>query len=227
MSLEEMMLADAAAEKPKSELDRARDMAKLLLTQKARVTELENSLVEAKEAVSVTETIDLPLLLKEIGLPEFKDEFGNKFELISSVNCGITEERSEEAHRWLNEHGFGGLIKTMVVVAFASGAEEKEKAYALYEELLNERELENTIIQEKVHPATLKSFVKEQLEKESTFESESEEDPEAEQEPRIVLPRELFGVFIRDVVKVSVEKPKKGPVRKGRQAKYDEALSKE
>jgi hypothetical protein len=112
---------------------------------------------------------------------------GLKVQVEELVSCAITAEKRAEAHEWLRQHGFGGLIKILVEVPFAKG--EEERAAALYAELADKDypvEAEET-----VHPQTLKAFVREQL---------------GEGAP---LPLELFGIHPYSRAKISAAKGKK------------------
>jgi len=185
----ELVVNDVETEKNKdaNQLQRIVLLANILVDQQNRVTDLENQLKTAKEAVSKTEREDLPLLMKEVGLKEFKLDNGALVELLTDVKCGITEARKPAAHKWLVDNGFSGLIKTEVVVPFDRGTH--DEAIEMAEELIAEGHECN--IKESVHAQTLKSFVKEQL------------------EAGAALPMDLFGVFSYEVVEVTMPKPKK------------------
>lgn len=144
-----------------SDLKRVIQLATLLVVQRALVEKLTKELTEEKEMLTRIETEDLPELMREIGMKSVTLEDGSSVEVVDEVSCAITEERRARAHAWLVENGFGGLIKTEVVVTFGSG--EHDNAQALAEELRGE-DLDPALV-ERVHPATLKSFVKEQMEK--------------------------------------------------------------
>lgn len=160
---------------------RVTELVRLLATQAARVAALETELTEAKAAHRRTETEDLPDLMQELGLDAVRLADGTAVELKEEVSAGITEARRSEAHAWLRERGFGGLIKTAVVVEYGAGAE--GEALSLGERL--ERELDRDVmVSEKVAPQTLKAFVREQL---------------AAGRP---LPFELFGVHAFSFAKV-------------------------
>jgi hypothetical protein len=142
-----------------SDLKRVVALAKLMTEQQGLVEQLEQQLKEAKEEFARTEREDLPLLMNELGLTELKLEDGWVVRIAEDVTCGIPEAKRADAHAWLNEHGFGGLIKTQVAIAFERG--EHDKAVAAAKAL--GKKYPTTALNESVHPATLKSFVKEQL----------------------------------------------------------------
>lgn len=139
-----------------SELKRITDLANLMVTQRKYVEEMEERLTAAKSELRRIETEDLPELMREIGMKSFQLEDGSVVEVTDEVDCSITEANRARAHDWLLANGFGGLIKTEVVVAFGKG--EHEAAMKCAEEV-------GGVAQERVHPSTLKSFIKEQMAK--------------------------------------------------------------
>lgn len=128
-------------------------MSDVMVRAQARVDELTEQLRLAKQDLAQIETEDLPLLMKELGLQELTLADGSKVAVKEDVNCAITEARRPEAHAWLLANGFGGLIKSEVRVAFDRGEIERAREVA---------EKVGGFVVEAVHPATLKSFVKEQ-----------------------------------------------------------------
>lgn len=162
-----------------SEIKRAVQLAELLLKARENVASLEQQLATAKSDLTRLEQEDLPDLMMELGLSSFKMDNGASVEIVNEVHCGITEERRRAAHDWLIQHNFGGLIKTEVSVAFGKG--ELEKAQHVAEEI-------GGSVKESVHPATLKSFIKEQMAAGSA------------------VPFELFGVRPYNKVKITLKK---------------------
>jgi hypothetical protein len=138
-----------------SDLQRVVQLAELLLKLRENVERLEGELETAKKDMRRVEQEDLPDLMQELGLQTFKLTTGETIEIKQDVECGISEERRARAHGWLTEHGFGGLIKTEVVAKF--GRDQREAAVACAEKIGGE-------MVERVHPSTLKSFIKEQME---------------------------------------------------------------
>lgn len=176
-------------------LVRIAQLAQLMIEQQRAVEAMEADLREAKEALRRTETEDLPELMSELGLSEIKLADGSKVEVKMDLHCGISEERRAEAHRWLEERGFGGLIKTAIVVSF----ERSERAEALGAAKQVAAELDRDVaLQDAVHPATLKAFLKEQL----ALGAEGSRPPP-----------ELFGIRPYSKAKLSV--PRAKVVRKG------------
>jgi hypothetical protein len=158
-----------------SDLARVSALTRLLVDMQTKVEFLERQLKDAKAAVGQIEREDLPELMREVGLSSITLEDGSVVEVVNEVECGITEIRRREAHAWLIEHGFGGLIKTEVSVAFGRG--ERDKAEELSVQINSHFNEHHADMKEVVHPATLKAFVKEQM------------------EAGVNLPQQLFGIF--------------------------------
>jgi hypothetical protein len=139
-----------------------------------RVEDLTAELKKAQQDLAHVSGEALPAALAEHGLTELKMADGSKVTVATVISANISKERSEAAHQWLRDNGFGDLIKNTVAVTFGKG--EDEKAVELVKEL--DSEGFNVDQKEAVHPSTLKAFCKEQIEKGTG------------------VPSELFGIFI-------------------------------
>lgn len=181
---------DAAEEGAATEdkLLRVVAFAERLQSEETEVIRLENELKKAKEKKGKTEREDFPALMKELKLKMMELEDGSLVELTEKINCSIAEARKPEAHKWLVDNNFGGLIKTEVSISF--GKDEREKAIKLAKDILTDYQYAADF-SESVHPATLKSFVVEQLE------------DAAEK-----FPMDLFSVFQYNIVEIKLPKKK-------------------
>lgn len=139
-----------------------------------RVEDLTAELKKAQQDLAHVSGEALPAALAEHGLTELKMADGSKVTISTVISANISKERSEAAHEWLRDNGFGDLIKNTVAVNFGKG--EDDKAVELVKELENEGFAVDQ--KEAVHPSTLKAFCKEQIEKGRE------------------IPSELFGIFI-------------------------------
>lgn len=137
-----------------SDLKRVIQLANLMVQKRQHVEALKTDLEAATIELRRIETEDLPELMREVGMKSVTVEDGSVIDLVEEVECSISEARRTEAHKWLIENGFGGLIKTEVVVTFGRGEHDAAVACA--------KQVGGTTV-ERVHPSTLKSFVKEQL----------------------------------------------------------------
>jgi hypothetical protein len=137
-----------------SDIQRAIQLAELLLRLRQNVDSLESQLDAAKADLRRVEQEDLPDLMMELGLETFKLRSGEVIEVRQEIECSISEERRQKAHDWLAQNGFGGLIKTEVIARF--GRAERDAAIACANAIGGE-------MVERVHPSTLKAFIKEQM----------------------------------------------------------------
>jgi len=123
------------------------------------VDRLTIELAEEQEKYKAIVRVALPELMTELNMMEFKLADGSVCSILPKVNASISEANKPQAYRWLEEHNFDGIIKTKVIAIFTKGEmEDAKKAQALL--------LSNGIgadLDRSVHPATLLSFVKEQL----------------------------------------------------------------
>lgn len=176
-------------------------LVKLAVEQAAALATANASVASAKENLRRTLMDDLPELMSELTLSEIKLEDGTEVSVVPEVDCAITEVNREKAHAWLREHGFGGLIKTAVSVSFGRDEVElRDKTIELLTESLEGTDHEPEL-NEAVHPATLKSFVKERL-------------AAAAEHPEHVPPTDLFSIFPYSKAKVTPPKAKAAPRRK-------------
>lgn len=167
-----------------SDLSRVTALAQLLLATAERIAKIEAELAEAQAAYLRVEREDLPELMREVGLTQLRLANGVEVSLAEDVTATIPEERRAAAHAWLREHNFGGLIKTVVSVPFGRGEEQEARRLA---EMIHDDLHHDANVDEKVHPQTLKAFVREQVEGGKP------------------LPFDLFGVhpFSRAKIKIS------------------------
>jgi hypothetical protein len=162
-------------------------LARLLVDYDAEIEAKEEALKALKENARRVREESLPTAMAEVGLTSIKLSNGEKVDIKKDVYASISNDAKPRAYQWLEENGFGALIKTEVSIAF--GREEREAAQQLQQEL-SERGL-NANAEASVHPQTLKAFLREQIEN-----------------ARPNLPLELFGARPVNVAKVTLPKAK-------------------
>jgi hypothetical protein len=129
----------------------------------------------------------IPNVMTELGMSQFKLTDGSVVEVKDDLRAGITEANKPAAFKWLEDEHYDGIIKTKVMSEFGKGEASKvAEAVAALEKAGFSASTDRS-----VHPATLKSFVKERLE-----EGDS-------------IPVELFGVFEFKIAKIKLPKAKK------------------
>lgn len=129
----------------------------------------------------------LPSAMEELGMKNFTLADDSKIEVKDHINASISEDNKPRAWAWLEEHEFDGIIKTKVNAEFGKGEIEQARD-AL--KALEEAGFSGTM-DRNIHPMTLKSFVKEQLEEGNS------------------IPLDIFGVFEFKEAKITRPKEKK------------------
>lgn len=162
-------------------------LARLLVDYDREISDAEEALKVVKENARRVREESLPTAMSEVGLVKIKLSNGEVVEIKSDVYASIPVEKRAQAYVWLEDNGFGALIKTEVSVAF--GREEREAAKKLAVELEG-RGLPASC-DSSVHPQTLKAFLREQIEA-----------------ARPNLPLDLFGARPVSVAKVTLPKAK-------------------
>lgn len=166
-------------------LERVRALAKQVRELEARRGELEDELTRVKRSIQELTERDLVKMMSEANMSSFAlDSDGNypamTFDKTTYYSAKIPEDKEIEAFAWLHDQGHGDIVKTQITVALGMGerdlAEQVEHAIADagadYSSKLS------------VHSATLKSFVK------------------TEVEAGRAIPLDLFGAYIGEVVKL-------------------------
>jgi hypothetical protein len=111
---------------------------------------------------------DIPDLFDSLGLSELKLKTGEKVEIKRDFAATITAEKQAACFAWLKEHGHESIIKHDVVTTIKKGET------AEYEKLIASLNQLGITYTDKsyVHPMTLKSFVKEQINSGTDFPQE-------------------------------------------------------
>lgn len=137
------------------------------------VAEEEIQLDQLKERARVLREIRIPSLMEEIGLESVTTSDGAKVEIKKIIRASIPKEQREPAYDWLDEHGFGGMVKREVKVPFPKG-QEAEAAALLREVRVRFPDASD---ERSVHHRTLEAWARKQLAEGRT------------------LPNDLFGIF--------------------------------
>jgi len=142
-----------------SDLKRLSAMGRLLVAVQTQESELEGKLKKVKAERLQLEREDLPQLMIEVGMSEFRLEDGTIIRMEEDCDARINDKTREQAFGWLIANGYGGLIKTEVAVKFGRG--DHENALKVSNHL--SQDYEEVELKETVHHSTLKAFVKEQM----------------------------------------------------------------
>lgn len=168
-------------------------LANAMVAKEREIEERELALLASKADLRAISEEHIPGLMMEIGVKALTLEDGTSVTVKNDVSASIPAERKEEAFKWLEDNGFGGLIKTEVLVVF--GREELEKAVEFYNGLI-EQGLQPEL-KRAVHWQTLNAFLREQIEKM----------PQNIEEQKPVVPLETFGA--RPITIAKLKSPKR------------------
>jgi|TARA_R100001224_G_scaffold112953_2_gene96744 hypothetical protein len=159
------------------------ELAVAIRTSEDDIANLENLLKEKKRELLKLTDEDLPSMLQEIGLSEFKLEDGSQVTIKPTYGASIKVEDRPQAYEWLRENGYDDIIKNTVTCAFGRGEDDNASAFAA----LAEKEGFIPSQKEEIHSSTLRAFIKERVENGDEF------------------PSELFGAYVgqRAVIKRS------------------------
>lgn len=168
------------------ELSEIKELISFMENLENEVESLEQQLKDKKEHLELFKNDIIPEYIIGLGLSELKLDDGRKIEIKTSYFGNISDARSESAFKWLRDNGYHTKIKTGIALSFGAGMEEILDC-AVLRNFLKEKDIPFNM-KEGVHPQTLKSTIRECMEKGINF------------------PQELFGVFI--ALETVVEKPK-------------------
>lgn len=146
----------------------------------AEVKRIEAELATAREHLNDISERQVPNLMDEIGMTEFKTSTGLMISVKETLRASIPKAKEPEAFAWLRAHGHGALIKRSVIVQFSVG--EDETATQLVQEIAG-KGLEADD-KSSVNSQTLAAFVREKM-------REGEE-----------IPQELLGVHRQRVSQI-------------------------
>jgi hypothetical protein len=141
-------------------LARISELSRLFKAAKERVDEAKDELSKAQDEFRRLEREELPQLMMEFGLQLLKLSDGSVVEIVEDLDASISADRRMAAHQWLTDHGFSGIIKSNISLSFDRN--ELEVAQQLAEQI-SELTGRSVDMDEKIHPQTLKAFVKEQI----------------------------------------------------------------
>lgn len=140
-------------------IDRLVELGEIAERKDAEIKDLEQQLKDAKAEYNRLTIEDMPELMNELGLSEFRLSDGTRVTCEEDVKTSITAANKPAAMEWLRNNGYSGLIKTRVVAEFDRG--DHERANEVSQAIAQEHDA--VTVDEHVHPSTLKAFVKEQL----------------------------------------------------------------
>lgn len=145
---------------------------------------LENAIKEKKEHYRQITEEEMPALFDELGISSITLSTGETIGVEQTLHCGIPAHSHEQAMQWLRDNEHADLIKNELKLNFGKSEDNYIGEFLELAEKLGLRYNKK----EAVHPSTLKAFLREQMRSGAT------------------IPQDLFGVYIRRVVNVKIEK---------------------
>tara|TARA_R110001583_G_scaffold12142_2_gene54050 strand:+ start:2821 stop:3384 length:564 start_codon:yes stop_codon:yes gene_type:complete len=142
------------------ELNQLSKLANELIHKQNEVKGFEESIKDYKFRIRQIAEQEIPDLLAEVGLSSFELKDGTKIKVEPFVTAHISKDRANEAHAWLEQNGFGELIKREVASQFGRGDNKYVEVMSALDSMG-----QSYTTKEGVHHATLKSFAREQMEK--------------------------------------------------------------
>lgn len=126
----------------------------------------ERELAAAQEAVDVAQKRLrvlredlLPSLLDEIGAISIRTKSGTQIELVEDVHISILQDRADEAFSWMEQNGFGGLVRQTLTVDLGKGSDGVAQTIEdALQTLIAAGAPVSYARERKVHPSTLKKF---------------------------------------------------------------------
>lgn len=180
MSEQESYLDYVQPQAAGGELTQLQQLAEQQALAQKNVVKAELALEKAKAELRDFAERQVPELMDQIGLTEFKTATGLSLKIDEIIRASITAKNSARAFLWLRDNGHAALIRRTLKIEFGKG--EDESADGLFEEL-QEKGM-RTEDKTAVNPQTLAAFVREKL-------REGEE-----------IPLDLLGVHRQRVAKI-------------------------
>lgn len=148
----------------------------------AEIARLEESLKAATESYNRIVERDIPDLMDEVGVSDFRLSDGTRITIKEDIRASIPAARRNEAVSWFDDHGLSGMVKRTFTISF--GRDEESWANKFEADLRKRKREVNLKKEYKVEPMTLKAWVK------TALENGQDLDPE------------LFGIFRQRKAKV-------------------------
>lgn len=157
-------------------------LAEATLAAQTKVEKLEGDLKTATQDYRSLAEKKLPEAMELLGMSSFTTTSDISIEVSEKIRASLAPENRPKAFTWLEENGYGGIIKSEVVVVFKRHQIDEAKKFA--DELRQKGYLAN--LERKIEPSTLTAFIKENL-------AQGKD-----------IPLDIFGVFRQRIAKVEV-----------------------
>lgn len=185
----EDLAEDAAEHEQKSgpteeELKKISGLIEQQVGLESEVEELERKKKAKQQELNQVRLVDLPQAMNEANCSQFALSDGTIVTVETGIDAHVSKKNQEAAFKWLEDHGFGDLIKRQATVDVGRDEGQARRIQEALEAAGVEPEFNRS-----VHPQTLKAFVRER-----------------EREGDVPVPEDTFGVYRYE--KAKVESPK-------------------
>lgn len=140
-------------------LERITTAATQVTVLNARLATLEQQVDETKAELRALQETVLPALMDEAGTPLIGLDDGSRLERHERVYASVSKANATDACAWLDEHGYGALVREAISVPVARGDRGTATRVVSALEGLGVAFLRDLSI----HPQTLTAFVRESL----------------------------------------------------------------
>tara|TARA_S200002703_G_scaffold12173_1_gene10850 strand:- start:7446 stop:8000 length:555 start_codon:yes stop_codon:yes gene_type:complete len=141
--------------------------SKPLAEQVKKLQDLNNAIVVTEEQVKelkrqadkISQEV-IPTMMQEMNLASLKLADGSALEVKPTVLASIWADKKDEAYKWLQDNGYGELIKNEITVAFGTKENAKAQQYAVLAQGQGFEPSQKL----KVEPSTLRGMIRERIE---------------------------------------------------------------
>jgi archaellum component FlaC len=157
MTVDDIFAEDAVEQVDAGSLGEVSELIKQLDEAKQRVAALEADVKEAKSVVHKLENVDIPSAMLELGVSSVTTDNGLEVKVQPFVDGSFIKGAEDKAIAWLEDNGFGDIIKASLSLALDRGDIDTAKAIA---ERVEDEFGVAPALKETVHPQTLKAFIR-------------------------------------------------------------------
>lgn len=148
-------------------LDLKNSNLEALAEQVKKLQELQNAVLvteeQLKELKRQSDKISqevIPTMMHEMNYSSIKLKDGSALEVKPTVLASIFADKKEDAYKWLQDNGYGDLIKNEITVAFGTKENAKAQQYAVLAQGQGFEPSQKL----KVEPSTLRGMIRERIE---------------------------------------------------------------
>ena len=147
-------------------------LAYYMKEEQEEIERLEALLEASKRRYSDLSEVEIPQLMNDIGVQQFRLSDGTKFEIRPVLKVSPDKSNMDAVDDWLTEHGHGGMVKTKIDISLPKSSSRLEEV----KEALYEMGIEYTV-SKTIHPQTLWKWGREM------------------EDEGMVIPEDLFSIY--------------------------------